>query len=153
MGECPPQIPLHQPLVQEGPTARQELLKLAQAQVEQMVPPRKAWGPRAPGAPQAQREAQQAQERRVGPALLLPPAWWSRGRKRLYLRGQTDAPRRKHRRRCVHDEYVVLSLRSPVSVSTNRSAGHHDWICSTEDSWGEHACSVTLFQHNAGLHC
>jgi len=45
--------------------------------------------------------------------------------------------RRLHQRRIALDAYFVLSLRSPVSVVTDRSAGNLNNLCSTEDSWGE----------------
>jgi hypothetical protein len=41
-------------------------------------------------------------------------------------------------RRYAHDANVPLSLRSPVSVATNRSADAYRRICFIEDSWGNH---------------
>lgn len=41
-------------------------------------------------------------------------------------------------RRYAHDANVPLSLRSPISVATNRSADAYRRICFIEDSWGNH---------------
>lgn len=55
--------------------------------------------------------------------MLRRMSWFGLLLYQLSFRGQTDTPRPMYLRRHAHAANVPLSLRSPVSVATNRSAG------------------------------